>query len=291
MSLENLVGPDKFLSALVPANPTGGDDKREGDDHIRGIKNVLLNSFPNVNAAVTATDEELSSVVGKVNRSGDNMTGPLAVNGPLSAPGANGITSRILEGGGHGLQLEGYIGENVGSALKVWRASMNVNEADTYAFGLNITQVGDGLGYPMARYDWAVNQYQGFNGYSCSIGAGSGQWTFAVAIGNGSDERRKSNWSGLAGDYVSRLAGVKSGTYDYAAGGIVSRGVGVGAQHLREVLPEAVNEDADGWLSVQYGNAALVSAVELARVLVSLRAEVAALRGEVDAWRAKGAGA
>lgn len=79
MALENLVGADKFISALVNTNPTGGDDKREGDDHLRGIKNVLKNSFPQVAGAVTATDSELSSVKNKVNRAGDVMTGQLTV--------------------------------------------------------------------------------------------------------------------------------------------------------------------------------------------------------------------
>jgi hypothetical protein len=62
MALENLVGADKFLSALVPTNPVGADDKREGDDHIRGLKNTLRNTFPNLNAAVTSTPAELSAV-------------------------------------------------------------------------------------------------------------------------------------------------------------------------------------------------------------------------------------
>jgi hypothetical protein len=80
MALENLVGADKFISALVPTNPTGGDDKREGDDHLRGVKNVLKNSFPNIDGAVTATDEQLSSTATpRVAIAGDTMTGSLRV--------------------------------------------------------------------------------------------------------------------------------------------------------------------------------------------------------------------
>lgn len=45
MALEDLVGPDKFLDALVREWPTGTDPKSEGDDHIRGVKNVILNTF------------------------------------------------------------------------------------------------------------------------------------------------------------------------------------------------------------------------------------------------------
>jgi len=81
MALENLVGADKFIANLVPANPTGGDDKREGDDHLRGIKNVLVNTFPNVNGAVAATDEDLAVLTGAA------TTGFAAVDGTAALPG------------------------------------------------------------------------------------------------------------------------------------------------------------------------------------------------------------
>ena len=45
MALEDLEGPDKFLAALVRTNPTDIDPLDEGDDHIRGVKNVVLNSL------------------------------------------------------------------------------------------------------------------------------------------------------------------------------------------------------------------------------------------------------
>lgn len=49
-----------FISDLVSTNPTSGDAKSQGDDHLRLIKATLLATFPNVNGAVSATDEELS---------------------------------------------------------------------------------------------------------------------------------------------------------------------------------------------------------------------------------------
>jgi hypothetical protein len=45
MSLEDLSGADKGLAALVVTNPTSLDQRSEGDDHIRGVKNALLNTF------------------------------------------------------------------------------------------------------------------------------------------------------------------------------------------------------------------------------------------------------
>lgn len=45
MALEDLTGTDKGIVALVITNPDGLDPKSEGDNHLRGIKNVLVNTF------------------------------------------------------------------------------------------------------------------------------------------------------------------------------------------------------------------------------------------------------
>lgn len=60
MGLEDLTGASKFIDDLVNTNPTSGDAPSAGDDHIRGVKNVLLNSFPGITGAVTATHTELN---------------------------------------------------------------------------------------------------------------------------------------------------------------------------------------------------------------------------------------
>jgi len=51
-----------FISDLVSTNPAITDQVSQGDDHIRLIKKVLLNTFPNINAALTITDEQLNSL-------------------------------------------------------------------------------------------------------------------------------------------------------------------------------------------------------------------------------------
>ena len=63
MALEDLTGT-KYLDDLVATNPAAGDDVSEGDDHIRGIKNVLKTTFPSIDGAITATDTELNYVDG-----------------------------------------------------------------------------------------------------------------------------------------------------------------------------------------------------------------------------------
>ena len=49
-----------YISDLNASNPLANDAISEADDHIRLLKSTIKASFPNVNGAVSATDEELS---------------------------------------------------------------------------------------------------------------------------------------------------------------------------------------------------------------------------------------
>jgi hypothetical protein len=88
-----------------------------------------------------------------------------------------------------------------------------------------------------------------------------------------SDDKLKKNWKNLGTDIVSQIAALKSGTFDRIDSG--SRQVGVSAQSLKQILPEAVMEDGDGTMSVAYGNAALALCVELAKEIVQLKKVIA----------------
>lgn len=90
-----------------------------------------------------------------------------------------------------------------------------------------------------------------------------------------SDERLKEDWDSTDG-LIEGLAFVKSGTYRMKSTGV--RHVGVSAQSLQSVLPEAVVENEEGTLSVAYGNAALVACVELAKRVLRLEQELQELR-------------
>jgi hypothetical protein len=92
-----------------------------------------------------------------------------------------------------------------------------------------------------------------------------------------SDERLKQNWRDLPSDFLKRLAEVKMGIYDRKDTGDTQ--AGVSAQAMRALLSPTVREGTDGMLSVAYGNAALVAAVELAREVISLRRELNAMKG------------
>jgi hypothetical protein len=101
----------------------------------------------------------------------------------------------------------------------------------------------------------------------------------ATVMSANSDERLKENWTDVAPDFVEKLAKVKHGVFSRKDSG--NREPGVSAQSFIPVLPEAVVEGADGYLSVNYGGAALVSVIELAKVIEELRIEIKELKAQV----------
>ena len=50
-----------YPSDLNPDWPTGADFPSDGDDHIRGVKNVFKCTFPNLTGPVTLTQDEINS--------------------------------------------------------------------------------------------------------------------------------------------------------------------------------------------------------------------------------------
>ena len=50
-----------YLNQLNSANPASSDSLKEADDHIRLIKSVLQNTFPNITGVVTANQASLNS--------------------------------------------------------------------------------------------------------------------------------------------------------------------------------------------------------------------------------------
>ena len=75
------------IDSLVTTNPTATDNVSEGDDHIRGIKTTLKNTFPNVTGAVTPTQTELNYV--------DGVTSAIQtqIDGKQATLGAGDITA------------------------------------------------------------------------------------------------------------------------------------------------------------------------------------------------------
>jgi len=124
---------------------------------------------------------------------------------------------------------------------------------------------------------WGGDGVIGFTSNAVHAGqiVAGGNLTMVGNVTAYSDERLKTNWQGLPLDFVERLAQIKSGTFDRLD--VEMTQVGVSAQSLQTLMPEAVLTDTDGMLSVSYGNAALAACVELAKQVVELKQRLAAL--------------
>jgi hypothetical protein len=101
-----------------------------------------------------------------------------------------------------------------------------------------------------------------------------------VTVSGSSDERLKSDWEDLPADFVELLALVKHGSYTRKDTPVSVRQVGVSAQSLQVALELAVSENDNGYLSVAYGNAALVACIQLAQRVINLELELKKLNGE-----------
>jgi hypothetical protein len=210
-----------------------------------------------------------------------HLTSSLSGTAPIAITGNAGNTSSISNAVGAGY---------------TWTASQlftgNGNTGSAAGIGMNAYSTG-GNGAIMAFHRggiYAINMGLDsdnvirIGGWSAAANRlqmdMSGNLTMAGNVTAFSDERKKKNWRSVTENFVEKLADVKVGVYDRVDEELTQ--VGVSAQSLQEVLPEAVLTDNDGFLSVAYGNAAMTSAVELAKEIVALKELVKELKAEVD---------
>jgi hypothetical protein len=99
-------------------------------------------------------------------------------------------------------------------------------------------------------------------------------------LSESSDERLKTDWAALPEDFIERLATVKHGTYTRIDTG--ARNAGVSANQIKEILPEAVGENQDGYLTLSYANTALVSSIQLASRVVELERRLAEIEAKLN---------
>jgi hypothetical protein len=100
----------------------------------------------------------------------------------------------------------------------------------------------------------------------------------ANVITQSSDETKKENWRTVEPNFLQKLAAIKNvGMFDWIESKKTS--LGIGAQSLEKVLPAAVHTDDKGDKTVNYGGAAIVSVVELTKLVFKLEARIAELEG------------
>jgi hypothetical protein len=214
------------------------------------------------------------------------LGGYCAVAGGWTVGGAVGFSAGVTM-----YSAVGFLGASVysaGGTLQIINNGSQCFTVQTNAAGagphIHLFDAGNGGGRKYIRV--TSNQLQvvnaAYNGTPLILDDAGNMWITGGFVASGnitafSDERIKTNWGSVQPNYVDTLATLKSGTFDRTDMEGIGRQAGVGAQSLQKLLPEAVIANEDGRLSVAYGQAAMVSVVELAKELVALRARVAEL--------------
>lgn len=202
--------------------------------------------------------------------SGGTVSGSITVSGQWVNTGTGGANTGVAVYHGSGSGDYGVI--------RFYQAGTNSQAIHSFSTAWQSgTLAGASAG---AINFWGSNgvTFGAWNNVDAYIASGGTFWARANVTAY-SDERVKANWRHLDDGFLVKLSSVKSGIYDRTDAEITQ--VGVSAQSLRDVLPHAVIESDNGDLSVAYGNAALVSAVELAKEFVALKHKVAELEARV----------
>jgi hypothetical protein len=219
----------------------------------------------------------------------DCRNGNFGTSGQFVGPGTGltGTASGLSIGGSAGSVTNGVYtigdqtigGQKSFTSLLIGRNTVGTNvntNNDTGSFSIRSDSANAASVSFHRTGAYAINMGLGtdnvfvIGGWSASANAfrmdGTGNLTMLANVTAYSDERKKTDWSLLPDNFVEQFAQLKSGTYTRTDSN--QRQAGVSAQSLQKLLPETVMTDTDGFLSVAYGNAALVAAVELAKRIV-----------------------
>jgi hypothetical protein len=242
------------------------------------ITNALANNTTISTAVNTAIDESLTAALAPgglisttyVKKSGgDTLTGNYNVIGNFNATGVVSAFGELLatDGGGGTVAFTDITGKPTTLAgYGITDAASDAELAAAIAAGGSI----DNKYVKKSGGDSLTGNYS-FDGNITTTGFITAQGDVTAF----SDERLKKDWTDLPTDFIEQLSTVKHGNYVRIDSG--QQQVGVSAQELQQILPNAVKEDDNTMLSIAYGNAALVAAIELAKEVVSLKKIIADL--------------
>jgi hypothetical protein len=237
---------------------------------ITGDLTYTSGSF-NGSGNVTGTGTLANSGVTAGTYGGNNSIPSITVD----AKGRVTAASTVTPSGTYAISISG----NAATATSATSATTATTA--TNANNIAITADTASTGSFFVPYVSATTGNVALQGTRLTVQPSTGNFTAAGTITANSDERIKTDWASLPADFIERLAGVKSGTYTRLDTG--ARQAGSSAQDWQNLLPEVVTvgDDEQGTLSLGYGNAALVAAVELAKVVVELKAEVQSLKAQL----------
>lgn len=246
-----------------------------------------LSAVPTLNQQITATATGTLAGTGSVWQfvHSSEYAQRLAIS---ASTGVLNAISGLLQNGYqvvHAGNVGSYALPLSGGTITTSGSSTSLVITDTGINGANIKLIGNGATTPNKHIRSYNGNFEIINSaYSgtCLVLTDAGNLTATGNVTAYSDERLKRDWAPMPADFVERLASVKSGTYTRIDSG--ERQAGSSAQDWQLLLPEVVSQGGGEakTLALAYGNAALVSAVELAKDNVELRARVERLESLIE---------
>lgn len=232
-----------------------------------------VTSFNTRTGAVTLSSADVTTALGFTPYNSTNPSGYITASASITGNAANVTGTVAIANGGTGATTAANARTNLGLSYSSGGSAgvSLINSDGTHEISRYIdfhNAGGDAVDFTV-RLDGG-----GVGSTTLSL---SGNFTASGNVTAYSDERLKKDWSDLPEDFVENLAKTKSGLYTRIDTG--DRQVGSSAQDWKQLLPEVVSEADDEikTLSLAYGNAALVSAIELAKRVVKLEAILAEL--------------
>lgn len=129
-----------FINSLNASNPASTDGLGQADDHIRLIKSTIKSTFPNIDAAVTATEDNLNLLTSFSSASGTSADLNL-----LAGQAAGGLTSTEL----------GYV-KNVTSDIQAQLNAISSSASGNLST-TDFSAANSGSGYGSLSYDNSGN--------------------------------------------------------------------------------------------------------------------------------------
>jgi hypothetical protein len=143
-----------YLNQLVATNPLHTDGLDEADSHMRLIKQVILNTLPNLGTVANCSAADLNAITGAYNAADGawSVAAPRPadgnVGGQLMLEGASGQTDILISNAGG--QLVFYAGNSAGGTSTAWTefGAVSTAGAMTLTGAFNATSIQKG-GYEL----------------------------------------------------------------------------------------------------------------------------------------------
>lgn len=285
MGLESVTG----IWDLNAANPAPGDNKSEGDDHIRNLKKALKQTFPNINKPITKSADALNqanrvagsryeTVVGENPMFEMHWPGKVAYawlagsdsRAYFYTTGGNGNLSNLVMHVGPGGDLVAQAslytpGSVTGSYFRIVAPG-----AVSFTFAINgradrtLHRNADAMGFLGLDGNW--NMFSHDNGDLWARGN----------ISAFSDERYKRDWREITDEQLLGFSRIKYCGI-YTTSDTDEDRMGISAQKMKKFFPEAVTKN-EGKYGVAYGQAALALVHKLSQKVFELERELRELK-------------